>query len=167
MPIQTIFYNPKNYSNVASFPLKQNKNNGITNIKNGMPQKFQNADGCASFAIGRNQYVNANSSNNINLKELYAKQKPSCSYVIGRQMNSACVRGGKPFNIESADQHIQKLKNQAIGKGSMPDNKDNNSTKLSFKPQSSVNYNTIKSAVRRCRSGGCVAPAKKGARPVF
>lgn len=165
MSVTTICYNPNNRSNPSSFPLKQNRNNGITRVKNGVPAKFEGADGGASFAIGRNQYINTKKQNNLTLEELYKKQQPPCSYITGRRSNSSCVRGGKPFNIESSDQHIQKLKNQAIGQGSMPNipDKDNN-IDLAFKSSTSSNFNTTKSAVRRCRSGGCVAPAKKGAK---
>ena len=164
--ITTIHYSSTGCSNSASFPLKQSKNNGITYQKNGMPQKFSGADGGTSFAIGRLQYVNTDKPSNITLKELYDNKPPSCSYVIGRQITTRCNRGGKPFNIESSDQYIQRKKNQAIGKGTMPgQTEDGGSTVLSFKTQTASNNNTIRAAVRKCRSGGCVAPAKKAARP--
>ena len=71
MTITTIYY----CSTPSSFPLKQSKNNGITNTKMGMPAKFQGADGGASFAIGRNQYKNQKTQTNTTLSELYEKQK--------------------------------------------------------------------------------------------
>ena len=46
-------------SNPASVPLKQAKNNAITDVPQGMPQKFRYADGGNSFSLGRNTYVNA------------------------------------------------------------------------------------------------------------
>ena len=158
MSIQTVYYNS------ASIPIKQNRNNGITHVKNGLPAKFEGADGSASFAIGRNLYINRNKQSNLILDDLYKTQKPSCSYTTGRRINATCVRGGKPFNIDSSDQYIQKLKNQAIGRGSMPNTPDKyNNIDLSFKSSTASNLNTTKSAVRRCRNGGSVAPAKKGA----
>jgi len=166
MTIDIIHYNPKISCYSASFPLKQNINNGITHGKNGMPSKFASADGGSSFAIGRTHYVNTKNTTNQTLEKLYTEQKPHCSYTTGRRINRQCVRGGKPFNIESADQHIQKLKNLAIGKGSMPgQNTASESHELSFKSSTSSNLNTVRSAVRRCRNSGAVAPAKKNHYP--
>lgn len=162
MSVQTIYYSSK--PNSTSIPLKQNINNGLTRVKNGLPAKFEGADGGTSFAIGRTQYINTKQESNQTLKELYKIKQPSCSYITGRRINSSCVRGGKPFNIDSADQHIQKLKNRAIGRGSMPSTPDkDNNIDLSFKSSTASNLNTTKAALRRCRNGGCVAPAKKGA----
>ena len=151
-------------SNSVSYPLKQAMNNGITEGKNGMPQKFNVADGGASFSMGRNIYKNttlANENNNLaSLKEAYAKKKTcSCNNKV-----CSCI-SGKPVNIQSADSYIQQKKNQAIGKGSMPGQTNNNgSTTLAFKSQ---NSNTLRTALRRCRNSGCVAPAKKGAKPSY
>ena len=50
-------------------------------------------------------------------------------------------------------------RNKAIGKSSTKINLANNA-KLSYRSQDN---NLKNSALRRCRSGGCVAPAKKGA----
>lgn len=158
MSIKTVYY----YSKSCSFPLKQyNLKNGTTYTKNGMPSKFNGSDGGASFAMGRNFYVNTK-INNQNLEELYKKHKPACSYETGRKLTSQCNRGGKPFNIESSDQYIQKKKNQAIGKGSMPgQNTTNSSYELSFRSQQSSNINTIRAATRRSRNSGYITPAKK------
>jgi hypothetical protein len=150
MTIKTVYYNS---SNPAGFPLKQNINNGKTTAKNGMPQKFRGADGGTSFAIGRNIFRNT-VSNTVSLAELYAKQKSEGKYVTG-----------KPIVTQSSDQHIQKIKNQAIGKGSMPGQFNNGPTELSFRPQIASTRNTTRAALRRCRSSGSVAPPKKGARP--
>ena len=166
MSINTVYYSSNVCSNPASFPLKQNINNGITRGKNGMPSKFASSDGGSSFAIGRSQYVNTTNTTNQTLEKLYTEEQPHCSYTTGRRINRQCVRGGKPFNIESADQHIQKLKNLAIGKGSMPDEDTGSvSRELSFKSSTASNFNTVRSAVRRCRSSGAVAPAKKNHYP--
>ena len=152
MSIKTVHY----CSNPASFPLKQNINNGITNSKGGMPQKFRGADGGASFAMGRSLYANRSRLPTTSLEELYRIQKMN-------NINGFYVTG-KPINIQSSDQYIQRKKNLAIGKGSMP-GFNNGSTDLSFKSNKNSNINTSNDARRRCRSGGCVAPKKKGARP--
>mgnify|MGYP005988330111 CR=1 FL=1 len=55
--------------------------------------------------------------------------------------------------------YIQRRKMNAIGKGTMV-----NTDPLSFR---SSDANTVNSRLRRCRSGGCAAPAKKGANTSF
>ena len=157
-------YSP-NSSNPVSFPLKQNTNNGITTSKNGMPKKFNVADGGSSFSMGRNVYLNttrANENNIVSLTDEY-KKKRGCSCN-----NQKCsCSSGKLINVQSSDQYIQRKKNQAIGKGSMPgQTNDNGSTELSFKTQSNSNRNTVNSARRRCRNSGYIIPAKVSARPV-
>lgn len=153
-----VHYTPR-CSIPTSFPLKQNINNGITYTKNGMPQKFNGADGGSTFALGRKRYINttlANEKNNIVSLE---KNKHSCSC----NTRVCSCAAGKYINVQSSDQYIERIKNRAIGKGSMPGQTNNfESSTLSFKSQS---FNTTNNALRRCRNGGCVAPAKKGARP--
>ena len=170
-----VYYNPR-CSNPVSFPLKQSKNNGITDSKGGMPQKFNGADGGSSFSAGRNLYIKttlANESNNIiALTEAFRNKKKCTCAVNCNHISCECkvcnsryygCSVGKSINVQSSDQYIQRKKNQAIGKGSMPgQTKDGGSTKLSFK---NPNFNTSRDALRKCRSGGCVAPAKKAAAP--
>jgi hypothetical protein len=55
--------------------------------------------------------------------------------------------------------YIQRRKMNAIGKGTMI-----NTNPLSFR---SDDANTVNTRLRRCRSGGCAAPAKKGANTSF
>jgi hypothetical protein len=55
--------------------------------------------------------------------------------------------------------YIQRRKMNAIGKGTMI-----NTNPLSFR---SSDANTVNTRLRRCRSGGCAAPAKKGANTSF
>ena len=55
--------------------------------------------------------------------------------------------------------YIQRRKMNAIGKGTMI-----NTNPLSFR---SSDANTVNSQLRKCRSGGCAAPAKKGANTSF
>jgi hypothetical protein len=55
--------------------------------------------------------------------------------------------------------YIQRRKMNAIGKGTMI-----NTDPLSFR---SSDANTVNSRLRKCRSGGCAAPAKKGANTSF
>ena len=154
--MKVVRYSP-NISNPAGFPLKQNINNGVTTSKNGMPQKFNVADGGSSFSMGRNVYLNTTRANDDDIVYLTAAFKNKSSPYLS----------GKVINVQSSDQYIQRKKNQAIGRGSMPgQTNDNGSTVLSFKTQSNSNYNTINSARRRCRNSGYVIPAKVAARSV-
>ena len=63
----------------------------------------------------------------------------------------------KTFDACNNDQsgYIQRRKMNAVGKGTMI-----NTTPFSFR---SSDNNTVNTRLQRCRSGGCVAPAKKGA----
>lgn len=113
----------------------QTLNNGITYIKRGMPAKFANANGNASFAIGRAIY----------------------SQTSGTIDKNSTVTSGyrhKALDVIASDQYIQRKKNLEIGKGTMSNDI------LSFK---SYNPQEATSALRRCRNSGYVPPknAKK------
>jgi len=61
---------------------------------------------------------------------------------------------------------IQRRKNQAIGKGSMPgQTKDGGPTELAFKSNIKANIINSYDARRRCRSSGYVVPPKVTHRP--
>lgn len=163
----TIVYYKPYCSNPASYPIKQNINNGITTAKGGMPAKFRGADGGASFAMGRNLYSNttkANESYNlVSLTEAFKNKKECNSKYYGCSV-------GKSINVQSSDQYIQRRKNQAIGKGSMPgQTPDGGSYKLSFKttyeiPSKNQQTSVANTALRRSRSSGYVPPPKVAAR---
>ena len=175
-------YYPNKCSNPVGFPTKQCGINGITTSKNGMPEKFNGADGGASFAMGRNLYTNTTLANdNYNISALTdAYLKSGCSCTISCNHSSCRCKAcntkfnrysgcnvGKSINVQSSDQHIQRKKNQAIGKGSMPGQTNNNgSYELSFKSQPTSNINTSSAALRRCRNSGYVVPPKVVHRPV-
>ena len=108
-----------------------------------MPAKFQSADGGSRFARGRRifkkntDYAGARSN-------LYTSQK----------------KGGKLLGVDgqdrSAGSYMERRKAMAIGKGSYSGHTES----LAFARQ---NGNDSNRARRRARSGGSVAPAKKGA----
>jgi len=127
------------------FPQKQALNNGQTNAVMGMPQKFYGADGGASFALGRNAFL-SRPVNSFRLTDL--------NNQTGWSTNQ-----GKGNNVISSDQHIQRKKNNAIGRGSTKAGLAPDAT-LSFRSQDTTSRN---SALARVRGGGCVAPPKKGA----
>lgn len=158
-----VYYKPS-----CSGSCSRNMNNPITTSKYGMPEKFRGADGGASFSMGRNLYINTNLANEtyniVSLTHAYNNKtgcrcRLSCNHISCTGCNN-----GKSINVQSSDQYIQRKKNKAIGKGSMPvKSEDNGEILFSFRSQ---NLNTSRDALRKCRSGGTVAPAKKGARPV-
>ena len=147
--MQVVNYEPK-YPECrvpASFPTKQNINNGITNGYYGMPQKFRGADGANTFSSGREVYARAihKENNLIALQNEYKKKNIP----------------GKPVGVQDSTLHIQRKKNIAIGKGSIPgNNTTETSSTLSFKAQYNSNRNTVNSALRRTRNLGYVPPPK-------
>ena len=133
----------KKYETVgaSSIPGKNKGNNAVLSSRRAMPQKFGSAFGGSMFARAR---------------QVYTKD----------------AGGGQAYHDSSA--YIALKRNNAIGKSStqlatsndgilgMPATCQNSEGCLAFKSNQG-NRNSIKSAVNKVRSGGCVAPAKKGA----
>ena len=170
------------YGGPASFPLKQNLiNTGLSKSKMGMPQKFRYADGSQTFSQGRKIFLKAPiCSSNINGPNLTSirvdSNVPNCSQNLlnknwsnstlqpsmrvihsGKILQS--INNGKKSEIITSDQYMQKLKNKAIGSGSTNFKEKD----FSFKSNNKTNLNTTNQALKKVRSGGCIAPAKKGA----
>ena len=139
-----------------SIPTRQAKNNGLVfGNSMGMPQKFASSDGTSSFAQGR---------------EAYFQRAPS---NFGRSM---FIRGqtgpknaqGIPVTNHSSSEVTYMKKMAAMGKNTSK--KVNSTGTVAFGTGvegGKADANTIKNAKRYCRSGGCVAPAKKGANKSF
>lgn len=125
----------------ASFSLKQINNNAQTNAYMGMPFKPATMTQGSDFAIGRQGYIND-----------VGFPSGSQQYIQQTQFSKK-----KKFNNSSGEQ-TNKRKMTAIGKSSI--NKFNNNNLMSF---SASDNTTVNSALAKCRGGGCVAPAKKGA----
>ena len=125
------------------------RNKVYTGIRNNeryasvMPAKFQSADGGARFATGRRVFKK-NTDNTGATSNVYTSQK----------------KGGKLLGVDgqdrSAGSYMERRKAIAIGKGSY----SGYSEHLAFARR---NGNDSIRARRRARSGGSVAPAKKGA----
>ena len=114
------------------------KNNGSTTATMGMPFKPNTMSQGNVFSINRAIYIN--STDNVNK-----------SPIKNKKYYQAPI---------SSSQRIQLKKSVAIGKSStkqgLPEEAE-----LSFRSQDTTSRN---SSLARCRSGGCVAPKKKGAR---
>lgn len=108
-----------------------------------MPAKFQSEDGGSRFATGRRIFKKNTDYGGARFN-LYTPQK----------------KGGKLLGVDgqdrSASSYMERRKAMAIGKGSYSGNMEH----LAFARR---NRNDINRARRRARSGGSVAPAKKGA----
>ena len=140
----------------ASFPLKQINNNAQTRAYMGMPFKPATMTQGSDFAMGRQGYIN-----DIGF--------PSGSQQYIQQTQYAKK---KKFNNSSGEQ-TNKRKMNAVGKSSI--NQTNKITITSALGNSSIKQTnnlmsfsasdntTVNSALAKCRGGGCVAPAKKGA----
>ena len=123
----------------ASFSLKQINNNAQTKAYMGMPFKPATMTQGSDFAMGRQGYINdvgfPSGSQQYIQQTQYAKKKK--------------------FNNSSGEQ-TNKRKMNAVGKSSI--NQKNNLMAFSASDNTTVN-----SSLAKCRGGGCVAPAKKGA----
>lgn len=113
-----------------------NINNGALSAMNAMPQKDITSDGETSFALDRKNY-----------KETL----PTVTTTVSQKIHK------KWFGNRDASQVTTNRRVTEIGVGSMNANK-NLSSFTTYKE-----VNTVSDALTRVRSGGSVAPAKKGA----
>jgi len=118
----------------AEFPTKQVNNNKITNAIMGMPFKPTTMTQGATFYMGRRTFINKVSNPSETHQPILSKKKK--------------------FNNTAAE-HINKRKNNAIGNSST----NHLSQEMAF---SSIDKSGVNSALRKVRSGGSVAPKKKG-----
>ena len=141
------------FSGPASFPNNGagcgTKNNGIfegtrPDAKMGMPQKFNPSADDNLFSSGRRSFIQ-NTYKNYN-RSLWA-----------RSLEGPVNKTGMPLNRNTGEDVIRMRKIKAMGSSTKVGPVNN---QLAFKD---YDRNVSKDAVRRCRSGGCVAPAKKAA----
>jgi hypothetical protein len=128
--------------------MKQRGNNATLTGVNPMPQQFYPSSNDSVFAMGRRTFVRTKGESTFN--------------QIPPHKGVGLV--GKPISFpQDSSQRIERLKNNAIGGGSMKVGLAT-SAPLSFKSNDTTSRND---ALRRCRAGGCVAPKKKGANNSF
>ena len=162
-------YNQNNYQYrkflLNSIPKQQTNNNSIIKVNytsdkkimSLMPSKFQSSDGGASFSQGRSIFLNTENksipTNYFTLKQAFDKEK--------NNKNTSIV--GKYLPVQSGDQHIQRLKNRAIGRGTLAKH-EGDSYVASFtgnnKTKNSINDQNTQQALRRVRNRGYVVPPK-------
>ena len=168
---------------LESIPREQSNNNSIISVKYNpnrqnmtlMPSKFQSSDGTASFSQGRNIFLNIENTliptNNFTLKQAFLNDKNKnckcensvcqCSGCNIRNKNNSCSVG-KFLPVQSGDQHIQRLKNRAIGRGTLAKQQDDNyvASFTGLNDKKSINYQNTQQALRRLRNRGYVVPPK-------
>lgn len=136
--------------------MKQRGNNATLTGVNPMPQQFYPSSNDSVFAMGRRTFVKTKGEpNGINNSD---------NKIAGTVRASIGSTFGKPISFpQDSSQRIERLKNNAIGGGSMKVGLAT-SAPMSFKSNDTTSRND---ALRRCRAGGCVAPKKKGANNAF
>ena len=163
-----------NTTGPASFPLHEGIiNNKQTTALKGMPFKPNTMEQGASFALGRVAFARAPEQYKLSSKPPTAAQMNSATNGFGggngftggliTKMGSLGSKtqlvGKGAKNWASSSTRTENLRRMAIGGGSM-NALNNKQVQTSF---SSLDLNDSKDALRKCRSGGCIAPAKKGA----
>ena len=163
VPIRTLQY----YFNgppTQGIVIKQRGNNGVQRCVAPAPNQQYPTDQTGNVANARVSFMNAQ-------KNIYSANSlaPSTSKVASNTNYTTSmfhshyqrrVLAGKPIPVPvSGDQYINMLKYNAIGKSAYKVG-----LALDAPYQTKNNDNTIRNIRRqRCRSGGCVAPKKKGA----
>ena len=170
-----------------SIPRQQSDNNRIISVKYNpgrpnmtlMPSKFQSSDGAASFSQGRSIFLNTENTsiptNNYALKQAFKNDKNKKCKCQSNCENSVCqctecnIRNkkyscsvGKFLPVQSGDQHIQRLKNRAIGRGTLAKQQGDNyvASFTGTNDKKSINYQNTQQALRRLRNRGYVVPPK-------
>jgi hypothetical protein len=124
------------------------------------PPQFGVADGASEFSNARRYYwrtaqsVNAQAAATLLAKESrtsnYVSQSSQRQFPVSTHMNYIAPK--------DSSQRTEMLKAKAVGKSSYKIGLPNDAL-LSYK---NYNKNDVKTALKFARSGGCVAPAKKG-----
>lgn len=138
-----------------------NINNGQSNNYNGMPSKDGFANNDNYFAVARLFHRNYKNSNTVSeLETLYNNYKPK------PQTNNTIVKttqyqAGKPISQNSNDLYIQRLRMNAIGRGSSK--LKNSNDIIQYKGGSDINY--VNKRLNYCKAGGSIAPCKNSIGP--
>jgi hypothetical protein len=121
------------------------------------PPKFGVADNSGDVSTGRSVYLRTNTTrHNMQTGTVdYATNKPTTQYSAELQKSFLVSQSKKYIGPKDASQFISAKKSASIGQSGIT----RNNSLLSYK---SYDNNFVKTQLMRCRSGGCVAPAKKG-----
>ena len=136
----------------ASIPTKQNQPNNLTHAVMGMPFKPDQMTQGSFFAMSRAAYKRKVNQNVDSVGQL--PLQPGTS-----QLGTAPLGKKKWYGASSSrmcSEHTNLKGIEATGKSST----NATSQSMSF---SGSDQTSVKNALARCRSNGCVAPKKKGA----
>jgi hypothetical protein len=152
---------PVNGSISHRYPLVMATHNlGVLSGSHPNPAKFGSSDGTSDFSNARSQYVRTNTTQNNFSRGIqhYSNIPSTAMYSTGTNRRYNVSQSTKYVAPASSSMYMAAKRSAAIGKSSfkqgLPD-----STNLSYK---SYNMNDSRSALRHVRSGGTVAPSKKG-----
>lgn len=124
------------------------------------PPQFYPSDGASTFAQGRAQYRRTNTTQN-NFQRgttAYAPGRPTTMYSGDLQKSFVVSQSTKYIAPASSSLYMAAKKSAAIGQSSLKQGLSIQSP-LTYR---SYNKNDVRTALRMARSGGCIAPAKKG-----
>lgn len=134
----------------SSIPMKQNIPNNQSSVVMGMPFKPMHMTQGGFFAMSRAAY---NKGVNQNVKDVGKAQE---QIDINNKPNGKKKWYGASGS-RSASEHINLKGIESTGKGST------NRVQTQLMSFSGPDQTTTKTALARCRGGGCIAPKKKGA----
>jgi hypothetical protein len=134
-----------------------NGDNGIQYGKHINPPKFGFADSTSDTAMGRNLYIRTNTiQHNMQTGTTnYVNNSATRQYVSGLQKSFLVSQSTKYIAPKDSSQYMSAKKAASIGQSGINNKKE----LLTYK---SYDKSFLNTALRRSRSGGCVAPAKKG-----
>jgi len=135
---------------------------GVLNGVHPNPPQFYPADGASEFAQARFQYANVDTSKiqqMIARKKVLAQSSPYRFFSASSQRQLPISSSHMNYIAPTPSSMYTSIrKRQAVGKSSYKQGLPAEAP-LSYK---SYDRNDVKTALRFVRSGGCVAPAKKG-----
>lgn len=150
-------------------PLSTNKtplqmkthNHGVLTGQRPNPPQYYPSDGASVFSIGRQQYRRTRTTeNNFGRGTQPYSTIPAGTYYSGDLHKRFKVsQSTKYVAPASSGLYLSAKKSAAIGKSSLKQSLPN-SAPLTYK---NYNQNDVKTALRKVRGGGTVAPMKKGA----
>ncbi|NDA89391.1 MAG: hypothetical protein EBY20_00535 [Alphaproteobacteria bacterium] len=137
----------------------QNQLGVLTGVHPNPPQ-FYPSDGASTFSQARAQYRRTNTTqfNFGRGTQSFSFLRPTTQYSADLQKSFTVSQSTKYTPPASSSMYMAAKKSAAVGKSSLKQGLPVQAP-LAYK---SYDRNDVKTALRMVRSGGCVAPAKKG-----
>jgi hypothetical protein len=136
-------------------------NRGVLSGKHPNPPQYYPSDGSSVFSGARQQYRRTlTTQDNFGRGTKMHSSLPSTSFysaALKRQFNMS--QSTKYVAPATSGMYLAAKKSAAVGQSSLKQGLPDNA-KLTYK---NYNKNDVKTSLKMARSGGCIAPAKKGA----